>query len=146
MNFFIDIATLTSVSTLFYVFLLAILLVFWRQNTDIEAVFWWCGFPFFHMINSYISSDSIQYENELFIYIGNYSIILSDLFLMIGCFKFSKFKIHWRAIYAYLTLFFIVCVYLYFISADLVLRTQVYRIIRYIPDITLDLCFVFLKQ
>lgn len=146
MNFLIDIATLTSVSTLIYIFLLIILFVFWRQNKDITAIIWWCGFPLFRMVNSYISSDSIQYENEIYIYIGNFSIILSDLFLMIGCFKFSNFKTRWPYVYLYIAIAFASSLYHYFISADLAHRTQFVVLLDIFPIILSIYALSFLEN
>lgn len=146
MNFLIDINTLTSVSSFFYVLLLIMLLVFWQQNKDISAILWWCGFPLFRMINSYISSDSIQYENELLIYIGNYSIILSDLFLMIGCYKFSKIRIRWSYVYIFLTGYFLICCYQFIVTVDLALRTQLVVLFDVVPIILSIYALSFLKN
>lgn len=146
MNLLIDIATLTSVSSLIYIFLLVILYVFWRQNKDLSAIIWWCGFPLFRMIYSFISSDSIQYENQLFIYVGNITLILSDLFLMIGCFKFTKINVRWSYVYIYLAAFFLVSCYHYFISADLVQRTQIVVLFDIFPIIISIYALSFLEN
>lgn len=146
MLFLIDIATLTSVSTLIYIFLMVILFVFWRQNKDLTAILWWCGFPLFRMVNSYISSESIQYEKEIFIYIGNFSIILSDLFLMIGCFKFSNFKIRWIYIYLYIAISLAASVYHFKISAELAHRTQYVVLLDIFPIILSIYALSFLEN
>lgn len=108
MNFYIDIFTLTNVSTTFYSILLVLLFLFWNQNKDIKSIIWWCGFPLFRIINSIISSDSVYYDNEVWIYLGNLSIIISDVLLMIGCLKFSNLKINYYYIAALISLFSII--------------------------------------
>lgn len=135
MNFIIDIATLTSVSSLFYTVMLVILFVFRRQNKDLDMILWWCGFPFFRLINSLISSDSIQYNNDIYIYIGNISVILSDIMLMIGCYKFSNLKIRWPLIFVFLLSFIALSIYQYNIGADLSQRSQGFVYFALIPVI-----------
>tara|TARA_R110002096_G_scaffold416576_2_gene619381 strand:+ start:210553 stop:211995 length:1443 start_codon:yes stop_codon:yes gene_type:complete len=133
MIFQIDIATLTSVSSVFYSILLVLLFLFWRQNKDIDAILWWCGFPLFRIIYSLISSDSINYGNDLIIYIGNLSVILSDTMLMIGCLKFTNMDIRWKIIYGYLAVFIAFSFYQYFSGTDLAGRTKLVVIIDLIP-------------
>lgn len=133
MNLFIDMETLTSVSSGFYSILLVLLFLFWQQNKDIDAIIWWCGFPLFRLINAYISSDTTNYGTDGFIYFGNISILLSNSFLMIGCMKFTQLKISWKTIYLYFGIFLIVCIYQHMIGAGLPERTRSMVIFNIIP-------------
>lgn len=135
MIFQIDIATLTSVNSVFYSILLGLLFLFWRQNKDVDAILWWCGFPFFRIIYSLISSDSIDYENGLIIYLGNLSVVLSDTMLMVGCLKFTGLELRWKTIYGYLAVFVALCLYQYSTGADLANRTKLVVIFDLIPII-----------
>lgn len=135
MDFFLDIATITSISSFFYAILLFLLCFFWRQNTDISAIFWWCGFPFFRLINSLISSDSIQYDNELIIYVGNVAIVTADVFLAIGCMKFASIRVKWKIAIYYIALFIVLCWLQLLLSADLTARTQAIVAFSLIPNI-----------
>lgn len=133
MSLFIDIATLTSVSATFYLILIMLLFIFWQQNKDFDAIIWWCGFPFFRFINSIISSDTIDYDFETIVYIGNFSILLSDTFLMVGCLKFTNKKIPWKIIYAYLSVFILFSIVQHSWNANLIQRSQALVIFDTIP-------------
>lgn len=135
MNILIDIATLNDVASTFYLILLLLLLVFWRQNPDIESIIWWCGFPLFRLVNSVIGSDSVTYEFEFIVYIGNYSILLSDTLLMIGCLKFTNKNIPWKIIGTYLGIFLVVCIYQHSLNIGLQNRTKALVIFDLIPII-----------
>ncbi|MCC3859820.1 sensor histidine kinase [Pseudemcibacter aquimaris] len=133
MDFFLDIATITSISSFFYAILLFILCFFWRQNSDIDAIMWWCGFPLFRLVNSLISSDSIQYDNEFIIYVGNVAIVASDVLLMIGCLTFAEIKYNWKHIAGYMVAFILVCLVQLGLSAELAARTQAIVAFAIIP-------------
>ncbi|MBL4603406.1 MAG: hypothetical protein JKY84_11720 [Emcibacteraceae bacterium] len=122
-------------SGVFYTVLLVLLFLFWRQNPDIDAILWWCGFPFFRIINSLIASDTTDYVSDILIYAGNFSIILSDTLLMIGCIKFTKLRIQYKLIYGYLGLFLIICFYQFYVGADLPTRARYVVIFDVIPII-----------
>jgi hypothetical protein len=81
-------------------------------------------FPLFRTVNSVISSDSIEFENELFIYIGNLAIILSEIFLMMGCLVFVQRKVNRVFVVLAIILFFLTCVYQFLNNATLIERTQ----------------------
>ncbi len=133
MSLFIDIATLTSVSATFYLVLLMLLFIFWQQNRNFEAIIWWCGFPFFRFINSIISSDTIDYDFEIIVYVGNLAILVSDTFLLIGCLKFTNKKVPWKIISAYLSIFILLCFVQHSWNANLVQRSQALVIFDTIP-------------
>ena len=135
MNLYIDIATLNNVSSAFYAILLLLLFLFRRQNRDIDAIIWWCGFPFFRLVNALISSDSGEQIDDGLIYLGNVSILLSNTFLMIGCMKFTQLKVSWKIIYIYFGFFLLVCMYQYMLGADLAERTKSVVIFDVIPII-----------
>lgn len=136
MNLFIDIATLSSVSSAFYAILLLLLFLFWRKNQDIEAILWWCGFPLFRLISTLISSDSADYATDFNIYVGNIAILLSDTFLMVGCMKFTRLKVSWKMIIGYLGVFLAVCIYQYMIGAGLTDRIKSLIVFDIIPTVT----------
>ncbi|MCC3859822.1 sensor histidine kinase [Pseudemcibacter aquimaris] len=101
----IDVATLNATSTSLYTILFILLGIFWFQNRDIEAAFWWALFPAFRIFNLLISSDTRDYVMNLPIYIGNFFVLLSGVFLLIGCMKFVKMKINYVLIYAFVAVF-----------------------------------------
>ncbi len=133
MNFLIDLATLNSVSATFYTILLTLLFIFWQRNRDIEAIIWWCGFPFFRLINSLISSDSVDYDFQMIVYLGNMSVVVSDTFLLIGCLKFTNSRVPWNTIAVYLLFFIITCGYQYYDNAGLANRARAMVVFDIIP-------------
>lgn len=136
MNLFIDIATLVTVSGAYYIIFLILLFVFWLKNKDIEAILWWCGFPLFRIIYTLIGTDSQSYDDHLIIHVGNLSLILSDLFLMIGCLKFAEINIKFNYIYGFVGLFVAIAAYQYFIGAGLTDRTKIVVAFDVFPIVT----------
>lgn len=104
----IDVATLNATSLALYLILFVLLAMFWLQNRDIEAALWWTLFPFFRVLNLLISSDVREYATELPIYFGNFFVLLSGIFLLIGCMKFVRMRINYILIYAYVAIFVVI--------------------------------------
>ncbi|HPF46488.1 MAG: hypothetical protein KDF58_00570 [Alphaproteobacteria bacterium] len=132
----INVATLASVSSAFYAILFILLSIFWWQNKDIDGIIWWCAFPLFRLVYSVIGSDSVNYEDQFFIYVGNLAAVLSDTFLLIGCLKFIGQPINWKLIGGYLILFVLICCYQYSINAELPERTKLVVVFDLIPIIS----------